>query len=184
MPDAIMQPAGVDEPALVRVWDPVVRIFHWTVVIACALNLFVLEDGDLAHEITRYVVAALLLLRIAWGFIGTRHARFSDFVPSPSRLMRYVAAWIAGREPRYIGHNPAAALMILALMSLLALVSVTGWMATLDDFWGVEWVEDLHEASADLILWLAAVHAAAAIYESVRHRENLVWAMITGRKRR
>lgn len=73
--------------------------------------------------------------------------------------------------------------MMVTLMALLAAVSITGWMATLDAFWGVEWVEELHEGTADAILWLALIHAAAAIYESVRHRENLVRAMITGRKR-
>jgi cytochrome b len=88
-----------------------------------------------------------------------------------------------GREPRQIGHNPAAAVMMLALMALLAAVSVTGWMATLDAFWGVEWVEELHEGTAEAILWLALIHAGAALYESMRHRENLVWAMVTGRKR-
>src|SRR3954470_4359536 len=88
-----------------------------------------------------------------------------------------------GREPRQVGHNPAAAVMMLVLMALLAAVSVTGWMATLDAFWGVEWVEELHEGVAEAILWLAMIHAGAALYESLRHGENLVWAMVTGRKR-
>ena len=167
----------------VTVWDPVIRIFHWTVVAGCLANLFILEDGGRAHEVIGYAVAAVLVVRIVWGFVGTRHARFKDFVPSLSRLREYLTLMAQGREPRQIGHNPAAAVMMLVLMALLAAVSITGWMATLDAFWGVEWVEELHEWVAEAILWLALIHAAAALYESYRHGENLVWAMVTGRKR-
>jgi cytochrome b len=167
----------------VTVWDPVVRIFHWTVVAGCLANLFILEDGGRAHEVIGYAVAAVLAVRIVWGFVGTHYARFTDFVPSRRRLVQYLTLVAQGREPRQIGHNPAAAVMMLVLMALLVAVSVTGWMATLDAFWGVEWVEELHEGVAEAILWLALIHAGAAVYESLRHRENLVWAMVTGRKR-
>ena len=167
----------------VTVWDPVVRIFHWAVVAGCLANLFIVEDGELAHQVIGYVVVAVLVVRVVWGFVGTRYARFNDFVPGPRRLRRYLTLLARGREPRQLGHNPAAAVMMLVLMTLLAAVSVTGWMATLDAFWGVEWVEELHEGVADAILWLALIHAGAALYESVRHSENLVWAMVTGRKR-
>jgi cytochrome b len=167
----------------VRVWDPVVRLFHWTVVAGCLLDLFVVEDGEFAHRAIGYAVAAALAVRVVWGFVGTRHARFSNFVPSFGALKRYLAALGRGAEPRMLGHNPAGAVMMLLLMALLAGVSVTGWMMGLDAFWGVEWVEDLHEAIANSILVLALVHAAAALFESWRHRENLVWSMVTGRKR-
>lgn len=176
---AIASAAG----ASVRVWDPVVRLFHWTVVAGCVLNLFILDDGGLPHEIVGYIVAAALAVRIVWGFVGTKYARFSDFVPTPSRLNAYVAALLRGRAPRLLGHNPAGAVVMLALMVLLAGVSVTGWMTTLDAFWGEDWLEGLHEGLANAILVLALLHAAAALFESWRHRENLVWAMVTGRKR-
>jgi cytochrome b len=175
--------AGPGSAGSVPVWDPVVRIFHWTVAAGCFANLFIVEDGGRAHEVIGYAVAAVLAVRVAWGFVGTRYARFGDFVPGPRRLAEYLALMVRGREPRQVGHNPAAAVMILVLMALLAAVSITGWMATLDAFWGVEWVEELHEGTADAILWLALIHAGAALYESMRHRENLVWAMVTGRKR-
>ncbi|MCS0497150.1 cytochrome b/b6 domain-containing protein [Ancylobacter sp. MQZ15Z-1] len=167
----------------VRVWDPVVRLFHWTVVAACILNLFILDDGDPPHRIVGYVVAGALAVRLVWGFIGTRYARFSDFVPTPSRLARYLAALAKGREPRVLGHNPAGAVMMLALMVLLAGVCLTGWMMGLDAFWGEDWLEGLHETLANAILVLALLHASAALFESWRHRENLVWSMVTGRKR-
>ncbi|MFK8250073.1 cytochrome b/b6 domain-containing protein [Ancylobacter terrae] len=171
-------PAG---PATVAVWDPVVRLFHWTVVAGCLLNLFVLEDRP--HEVVGYIVAAALTIRVVWGFIGTRYARFADFVPGPRRLTAYLAALVRGREPRTLGHNPAGAVMMLLLMGLLAAVSLTGWMMSLDAFWGEDWLEELHEGIANAILVLALLHAGAALFESWRHRENLVWSMVTGRKR-
>ena len=97
--------------------------------------------------------------------------------------MQYVKALLQGQEPRYIGHNPAGAVVMLTLMALLAAVSVTGWMLTLDAYFGAKALEELHEGIANSILVLAGLHAAAAIYEGRRHKENLVWAMVTGRKR-
>ena len=76
-------------------------------------------------------MAAVLAVRIVWGFVGTRYARFNDFVPGPRRLREYLALLARGREPRQLGHNPAAAVMMLVLMALLAAVSVTGWMMRL-----------------------------------------------------
>lgn len=170
-------------PAKVRVWDPVVRIFHWTVVFGCVLDLFVLEEGGAAHNVVGYVIAGALVIRLFWGFVGSKHARFSDFVPSPGRLKRYLRALAAGRGERYIGHNPAGAVMIIVLMALLAAISVTGWMLTLDAFWGNDVLEEMHGAISDAILACALIHAAAALFESFRHKENLVKAMITGYKR-
>jgi len=178
-------PAGSPaEPATVRVWDPFVRVFHWTVVAGCTADLFVLGGGRLPHTVVGYTVAALVAARVVWGLVGSRHARFADFVPGPAALRRYLTALARGREPRLLGHNPAGAVMILALLATLAGLGVTGWMTTLDAFWGAEWLEDLHETLADGLIALVAVHAAAAVIEGVRHRENLVWAMVTGRKRR
>ncbi|KPL51976.1 cytochrome B [Prosthecomicrobium hirschii] len=174
---------GVAAPRTLMVWDPLVRLFHWTVVAGCVVNSFVFEDGKTVHRYVGYVVAGALAIRILWGFVGTAHARFTDFVPGPARLIAYLRAMLAGREPRHVGHNPAASVMILTLMALLAAVSVTGWMLTLDAYFGEEWLEDLHELIANAILGLAVIHVLAAIYESMRHRENLILAMITGRKR-
>lgn len=172
------------EEATVRVWDPFVRAFHWSVACACAIDLTVLDDGKLAHRWIGYGVLALVVARLVWGIVGTRHARFTDFVPGPRALLAYLGALLRGREPRFLGHNPAAAVMILALLALLAALGATGWMQTLDAFWGVEWVETLHGGLANLLVVLVVVHVAAAVLESLRHRENLVLAMMTGRKRR
>jgi cytochrome b len=170
-------------PRQALVWDAVVRLFHWTVVAGCFLDLFILDDGKRWHRIIGYVVAAALVIRIAWGFVGSQRARFSDFVPRPAALVAYLRALARGEERRFIGHNPAGAMMILLLMALLAGVSITGWMLTLDAYFGNEPLEALHEAIANSILVMAGLHAAAVLYESRRHEENLILAMITGYKR-
>ena len=175
------EPSDIAET--IRVWDPVVRLFHWTIVAACTLNLFILEEGKYWHRITGYVVATAIVIRILWGFVGTKHARFSDFLPTPRRVMEQIFDMIDGSERRYLGHNPLASVMMLLLMALLAATVLTGWMTTLDAFWGEKWLEKLHGTIANGIMVLAFVHAGAAIIESWRHRENLVWSMVTGRKR-
>lgn len=167
----------------VRVWDPIVRIFHWTVVTACILNLFILEEGKYWHRLSGYVVAAALMVRLVWGFIGTKHARFGDFFPTPAKVIGQIFDIFDGSERRYIGHNPLASVMMLCLMVLLAATALTGWMTTLDAFWGEKWLKQLHGAIANGIMALAFVHAGAALLESWRHRENLVWSMVTGRKK-
>lgn len=175
--------AAPEGAATIPVWDPVVRLFHWTIVAACILNLFVLEPGHALHRALGYTVAAALGIRLIWGFIGTRHARFADFFPTPGRLGAYLRDLLRRREPRHIGHNPAGAVMMILLMLLLTGVCLSGWMMGLDAFWGEDWLQEVHGTLANAIMVLALVHAAAAIFESLRHRENLVLSMVTGRKR-
>jgi len=170
-------------PTWVFVWDPIVRLFHWTVALGCLADLFVFEEGERLHRWVGYVVAIALIVRVIWGVVGSKHARFTNFVPRPSVFSRYVAARFRGEEQRFLGHNPAGAVMMLSLMSLLAAVSVTGWMLTLDAFFGSEPLEDIHKAIADSILIVAGIHACAALLESWRCRENLILSMVTGYKR-
>ncbi len=170
-------------PNTVKVWDPVVRVFHWTVVAACTLNLFILEEGKYWHRMTGYAVAVALAIRLVWGFIGTKHARFADFFPTPQKVVAYIVGIAKGNEKRHLGHNPLASVMMLLLMGLLTATAVTGWMTTLDAFWGEKWLEQLHGTIANSIMVLVFIHAGAAIVESWRHRENLVLAMVTGRKK-
>ena len=167
----------------IRVWDPVVRLFHWTLALGCILNLTLLREIEPAHHYVGYAVLAALTVRVLWGFVGTPHGRFSDFLVGPRRFASYLRKALNGNAPRYVGHNPAGGLMMLLLMMLAAVAGVSGWMMQLDPFWGEVWVEDLHEAAANAILLLAIVHIVAALVESWHHRENLIKAMITGRKR-
>ena len=172
------------EPDEVRVWDPFVRIFHWGLVACIALNEFVIDDGERVHQWIGYAAGALVLARIVWGFVGTRHARFADFWPTPARLRAHLADLRAGRHGTHAGHNPLGALMMLALLAVVLALGVTGWLQTTDAFWGEEWLQELHEELAEALLGLAGVHVAAALLMSAVERTNLVAAMVSGIKRR
>ncbi|MGN6329947.1 MAG: cytochrome b/b6 domain-containing protein [Rhodanobacter sp.] len=168
--------------AMVKVWDPLVRLFHWSLAGLFLANFFT-EEGELVHRGFGYAILILVAVRFVWGWIGTRHARFSDWVPGPRRVRVYLRERLAGRSHRQLGHNPAAAVMILALMVGVLLVAVSGWLQTTDAFFGTPWLEDLHEALAYGVLGLVVLHVLAAVGESVHYGENLVAAMIHGRKR-
>lgn len=170
-------------PPTVRVWDRFVRLFHWGLVASFFGAWLSRESSRDLHEVLGWIALALVLARIVWGFAGRGAARFDHFVPRPAVLGAYLRALLRGREPRHLGHNPAAALMILALMAAVIGIAGSGWMMTTDRWWGVEWVESLHEGAVELTLIAVAVHVAAALLESWRHRENLILAMVTGRKR-
>ncbi len=172
------EPSG----SMVRIWDPLVRLFHWITVMAFAGAFIIGRPRDL-HEALGLTVAAALTIRVIWGFVGSRHARFTDFVPGPRRLAGYLGDLVRGREQRFLGHNPAGGAMVLALMSMLALTAATGWMSTLDAFWGNDALEALHEGAANLTLALVGLHVAGVVWESLKHGENLVKAMVTGLKR-
>ena len=167
----------------VKVWDPVVRVFHWTLALGCIANLTVLREVEPVHEFVGYVILVAIAIRILWGFVGSRHARFTDFLTGPRTLAAYLGALMQGRAPRYVGHNPAGAVMMVVLIALATTCGVTGVMMEQDAFWGEEWVEEIHETAANLILIMAIVHVLAALVESWHHRENLIRSMITGRKR-
>ncbi|WP_294540287.1 cytochrome b/b6 domain-containing protein [uncultured Rhodoblastus sp.] len=167
----------------IQVWDAVVRLFHWSVVVGCALNFAVFTDGKAAHRWIGYGVALALAIRLVWGFVGSPYARFAQFAPRPAALAAYLRALAQGREPRFIGHNPAGAAMMLGLMAMLVGVSLTGWLLTLDRYFGSETLEFWHEALANGLLAMIGLHVAAVLIESWRHGENLVRSMITGRKR-
>ena len=167
----------------VRVWDPVVRTFHWTLVVAF-FGAFVLTDLRDIHRPLGYVAVSAVAVRVVWGFVGTRYARFGSFVPRPRTFLAYVRDSFRGREGRYLGHNPAGGAMVVALIGIVALLGVTGWMMGLDTFWGEDWVKEVHETVANLAVALVALHVGGVVWESRRHRENLVAAMITGVKRR
>jgi cytochrome b len=170
------RPAGT-----VPVWDRLVRVAHWTLVAAFAVA-FMTEHGNLVHRIAGYVVAAVVAVRFWWGYHGPERARFASFVPSRRQLLDHISNVVHRRDTRFIGHNPAAGAMIAALLGLMALLSLTGWMLTTNGFHHLPWLEGVHEAAANVALALICLHVAGAIYESLRFHENLPWSMVTGRK--
>jgi len=167
----------------VRVWDPLVRLFHWSLAVSFLGAYLLGEDGGDWHQTLGYVAFGLIGFRMVWGVVGGRHARFTDFVPTPAGLLAYLKSVLAGREKRYLGHNPAGGAMIVALLAAVAVTGATGWLMTTEMFWGAEWLEETHEAFAAGTLALVGLHVAGVVFSSLRHRENLVRAMITGRKR-
>ncbi|GAB4355202.1 MAG: cytochrome b/b6 domain-containing protein [Kiloniellaceae bacterium] len=178
-----MGSAAMRDDATVRVWDPLVRVFHWSLVLSFAVAWISADEWDDLHIWAGYAAAALIAFRLVWGLIGPRYARFSQFVRSPRAVAAYLKDLLAGREARYLGHNPAGGAMILLLIVSLAALCLTGWMYTLDAFWGEEWVEEAHEVLANLLLVLVGLHLAGVALASLKHHENLVRAMVTGRKR-
>lgn len=169
-------------PRSIRVWDLFVRIFHWSLVSCVMLNYFVIDDGEDLHQWLGYFASALVVARIVWGFIGSKHARFADFFPTPARLRAHLGALVAGRLDSHPGHNPLGAMMMLALIALVLALGLTGYLQGTDMFWGEEWLQEVHETLASTLIAFAGLHALAAIVMSRVERTNLVLAMITGVK--
>ena len=181
----------------VKVWDPLVRIFHWSLVAAFTIAYLSGEEWESLHVIAGYTVGGLLLFRLLWGLVGTRHARFTDFVYRPREVGVYLREVLTARARRYLGHNPAGGAMILLMLVSLTLTIVSGLgvyaaeeqagplaglLGSIGEFWE-EAFEETHEFFANFTLLLVFVHVGGVIIESLLHRENLVRAMFDGRKR-
>jgi cytochrome b len=175
---------GARPPAMIKVWDLFVRAFHWSLVTLFAIAYATGDEIERVHIAAGYAIAGLLALRTVWGFVGPTHARFSSFVRSPREVLVNLRDVALVRAPRYLGHNPAGGMMIIALMAMLTGTCITGVMMTTDAFWGAEWVEVTHQALANGTLGLIALHVLGVLAASFEHRENLVKAMVTGMKRR
>jgi cytochrome b len=215
----------------VKVWDLFVRLFHWLLVAGIISQLATAEDMKSVHVSVGYIITILLILRIIWGIVGSRHARFTDFIYPPADILTYLKRLIKGRPRHYIGHNPAGGAMVCALLVILLLTALTGLMtrgaegkgpmsrhsqytaarAWADDhpfrddddashhdskeenandlhshagnktrahFW-----KEVHETLAGISLFLIGLHICGVLASSYVHRENLILAMITGRKK-
>jgi cytochrome b len=165
----------------VPVWDLVVRLTHWCVA-ALVLYDYWQDSGDRWHRNLGYAAAASVVLRLVWGLVGSPPARFASWWPTPARLKAYCASLLAGRPRRSLGHNPLGASMMLALWSLILGLALTGWMSRLDYFWGEDRIKEIHAWLAHALIALAAIHVLAVLMMSRVQRENLVAAMLTGRK--
>ncbi len=182
---ALPQKAGsTNEPATVVVWDPFVRFFHWSLVASFAIAYLSGDELDSLHEYSGYVVLALVGLRLVWGVVGSKYARFSNFVTGPRPVLTHLRAVARGKARRYLGHNPAGGAMIVALLLMIILSGASG-IATLNapphlaEIW-----EEIHELAANLTLVLVGIHIAGVIVMSLLEGENLPRAMWTGRKRK
>ena len=166
----------------VPVWSPLIRILHWTLAASVLIALFTGHDGGSLHEAAGYVALGCVIVRVALGFVGATHARFSDFLFGPKEVLAYARDFIRGRAPRFMGHNPLGGWMIVALLGASFLASASGVLFITEAYWGDEFVGWLHDASGTLIVALAVFHVLGVAAASWSHGENLNAAMITGRK--
>lgn len=166
----------------ILVWDWPVRIGHWLLVGAFALAWITSESETfrLVHACAGGTVVGVVLFRLVWGVLGTRHARFASFVRGPAAVIEYVIGLLKRNEPPHAGHNAAGGWAIVALLGLGLLSGASGWLVYEDI--GGEWLGEVHEALASGMLMVAVLHVAGVAVSSLAHRENLVRAMLTGLK--
>ncbi|ALP53147.1 hypothetical protein Tel_08245 [Candidatus Tenderia electrophaga] len=209
-----------DSKTSINVWDPLVRVFHWSLALFFIVSYLSGDEESLLHVWSGYAIVTLLAIRIVWGIIGSKYARFSNFVYGPAEIRGYAKGMLKGDAPRYIGHNPLGGLMIVVLLLSLMATTTTGMLyygaeegkgplagvvaeqsiimpslvssAHADDDGHeakehgderYEYLEDLHEFFANFTLFLVMIHLAGVLVESAFHKESLVRAMWTGRKR-
>ena len=166
----------------ILVWDWPVRLGHWLMVGGFVLAWLTSESETfrLVHAFAGSVVIAVALFRLPWGFIGSRYARFSEFVRGPTAVKDYLSSILKLEPAHHVGHNPAGSWAIVILLGLGILTSLAGW-AIYNDIGG-HLLEELHEGLATSMLIVVLIHLAGVFSGSLLHGENLVRAMLTGVK--
>lgn len=170
-------------PSQIPVWDVLVRVAHLAFIGGVAAAWFTRHSPGRWHEWIGYGLIGVLAVRLLWGIIGPAQARFAGFVRGPRSTLRYVGQLLRGNAPRYLGHNPLGAWMIIWLLSLLTLITLSGWLSITDRYWGVAWVMNLHLWATWALLASIPIHVAGAVHASRKHRENLIASMLHGNKR-
>jgi cytochrome b len=192
------------ETADVRVWDPFIRVFHWLLAAAVIID-WITDEPRWMHIWLGYLAAVLIVLRVVWGFVGPENARFASFVRGPAEVFGYLGALARFSSKRFLGHSPAGGAMIVALLFMVAVTAVTGFVNQAQDLGTgplsgvVAKVErppripgqrrpplmskQVHETAANITLLLVVLHLGGVALASVAHKENLVASMLTGRKR-
>lgn len=208
---------------IIKVWDPFVRIFHWSLILSIIFQFVTAEEANNFHVKGGFLIILLLLLRIIWGFIGSEYARFTDFIYPPKEILAYLTGMFKRNSKHYTGHNPAGGVMVIILLFVVLLTAITGLKAygtkgkgllahqtagmiskayadeenheeneyennehfggseagEGDEFW-----KEIHETLASVLIFLSVLHVMGVIVSSYIHKENLILAMITGKKKR
>lgn len=166
----------------ILVWDIPTRLFHWLLALSFAGAYLTAESESwrLVHVTLGYTFGGLILFRLLWGLIGTRHARFADFAFGPRRVLAYLRSLLSGSPDHHVGHNPAGSWAIYAILLSGLGVALSGYALYMDI--GGETFEEVHEVLANLALGIVVVHIAGVLVSSVLHRENLPRSMVTGYK--
>ena len=183
----------LDKTKSIKVWDPLVRIFHWSLVFFFFLAYITEDDGVNIHSYAGYTVTLLITFRIVWGLFGTEYAQFSNFVTSFGNVKAYLKQIFSGHPKHYIGHNPAGGLMIIILLICLFLTTFTGmsvfateghgpFASTFISQWSEDVLEEAHELFANLTVLTVIIHVFGVLVSSLLHKENLIKSMITGNK--
>lgn len=168
---------------MILVWDMPVRVFHWLLVI-CFAGAWLTSESErwaMIHYAFGYTACLLVLIRLVWGLIGTRYARFTQFLKTPQAVLKHFMTMFGGHPHHDVGHNPAGGLVMFALMLLMLLIGFTGYL-TVKEFLG-DFASEAHEAIASLVLGLVILHVIAAIGMSLLEKQNLVRSMINGKKK-
>ncbi|MCP3395822.1 cytochrome b/b6 domain-containing protein [Bradyrhizobium sp. CCGB20] len=176
-------PADQTASRTISVWDLPLRLWHWVLAASVLAAWFTPTVYDGLHRILGYTVLGLLAFRLAWGFLGSRYSRFRMVGVRLRAAPGYLWNLRRGMTGRYIGLNPAGTLMLVALLLSLAVSTITGAMSVTVTFFGVWWVEDTHHYSSDAVIVLVVLHVVGVVLMGILQRENLIRAMITGRKR-
>ncbi len=204
-----------------KVWDVFIRVFHWSLVASVLMQLLTAESLKSVHVAIGYIIVILILARIVWGFVGTKHARFTDFIYPPKEIFAYLKGIFKGNPKHYTGHNPAGGAMVFALLLFVLLTTMAGLktlgaegkgplanlpgsivnyasadqdqdksLANQEDgntrnefrkkqhFW-----KAIHEFLVGVLIFLIVIHICGVIVSSYLHKENLIWAMVTGIKK-
>jgi len=172
----------LQEPsARILVWDIPTRIFHWVLVLCFTVAYLTSESErwQLWHIVAGYTFGALLLFRLLWGVVGSRYARFGQFVRGPGQVLIYLRSLLSSKPDHYTGHNPAGALAIVGILGLGLLTVLTGW-ASFNDYG--DWIGELHEGIVNGLVLIIGIHIVGVLVSSLLHRENLVRAMVNGYK--
>lgn len=198
------------EGSTILVWDISIRLFHWSLVIAFVVAYITGEVEGAVHVYFGYIILGLLAYRLIWGLIGTKYARFSSFLFGPGETIGYLTSTLSGQPKRYLGHNPAGSVMIFLLLFFLFVASMSGLVLYAQEGKGLlamnpvtvisianangeddeheednnhdEFLEELHEYTSHVSLFLIALHVLGVYISSKLQKENLLRAMITGRK--
>jgi cytochrome b len=182
------------DSSTVKAWDPLIRVFHWSLVFFFLLAFITEDDWLELHVQAGYAVSFLIAFRLLWGLVGTRNARFLTFVKSPAVMLTYLKNMLIFKPPHYLGHNPLGAAMVIVLLLGITLVSLSGMViiaaeghgplaGTFMATWNADWMEEIHEFFANFTLLMVVVHISGVVFSSLVEGENLVKAMLTGRKK-
>lgn len=168
----------------IMLWDRVIRLGHWSFAFVFFANYFCNEPGEKWHEYLGYYACLWLGVRFIWGFVGSPSARWSDFQLSPEVLFQHLRVNLKGGVYNRLGHTPLGGLVMIMLLFLMICLGLTGFMMEeIDQFWGEDWLMELHGYLANCLAALVAFHICASIFQSYKIKENLILSMVTGNRK-